>query len=478
MSDLPKGWEWAQLDEVADIQGGIQKQVKRRPTRNKYPFLRVANVARGRLDLSDIHEIELFDGELERYRLKAGDLLVVEGNGTLNQLGRAAMWHDQVANCVHQNHLIRVRPTRALDPQYLEYLWNSPLITAQVGKMGASTSGLHTLSVSKLRPIVVLIPPLAEQRRIVTILDNCFSCIDAGCAVLASTIARVARHRDQFIAAACTGDFTPTESVAYPLEFAGVQDGVLPSLPGNWRWARLGEIADVMGGITKDTKRQTDVQLPEVPYLRVANVQRGHLDLGRVAVIRTTIDKIKQLRLQEGDVLLNEGGDRNKLGRGWIWEEQIPECIHQNHVFRARIRGRRLEPKLLAWHANTFGKEWCERNGKQSVNLASISLSKISLLPVPIPPQNEQSALVDLIEDHLIELNRLDNALQGALKQSAYLRRSLLIEAFAGRLVTQEPNDEPAAVLLERIRAERAVQPKTRRARRTPRKPNEQGSLL
>jgi type I restriction enzyme S subunit len=136
MTNLPRSWEWARLDEVADIQGGIQKQAKRRPTLNKYPFLRVANVARGRLDLSEVHEVELFEGELERYQLKAGDLLVVEGNGTLSQLGRGAMWRGQLVNCVHQNHLIRVRVAQAMNPQYLEYLWNSPLIATQIEGIG------------------------------------------------------------------------------------------------------------------------------------------------------------------------------------------------------------------------------------------------------------------------------------------------------------------------------------------------------
>jgi type I restriction enzyme S subunit len=270
----------------------------------------------------------------------------------------------------------------------------------------------------------------------------------------------------------------PAESSACPLEFVRAEDGELPSLPGDWKWARLGEIADVAGGITKDAKKQTDVELPEVPYLRVANVQRGRLDLDKVAVIRAPTNRIRRLLLQEGDVLLNEGGDRDKLGRGWIWEGQISECIHQNHVFRARVRDGQLEPKLLAWHANTFGKGWCERNGKQSVNLASISLSRIRLLPVPVPPRHEQAALVDLIENRLIELDRLDSALQRTCQRSGYLRRSLLIEAFKGRLVPLDPNDEPVSVLLDRIKAERAAQPKTRRARRTLKKADEQGRLL
>jgi type I restriction enzyme S subunit len=95
MSDLPSGWEWIDAGSITQVQGGIQKQPKRRPVANSFPFLRVANVLRGRLDLGDVHEIELFDGEIERYRLQPGDLLVVEGNGSPDQIGRAAQWHGE-----------------------------------------------------------------------------------------------------------------------------------------------------------------------------------------------------------------------------------------------------------------------------------------------------------------------------------------------------------------------------------------------
>jgi type I restriction enzyme S subunit len=172
----------------------------------------------------------------------------------------------------------------------------------------------------------------------------------------------------------------------------------------------LGEIADVVGGVTKDSKLQSRPDLVEVPYLRVANVQRGRIDLTNVATIRVSALKAAQLELRPGDVLLNEGGDRDKLGRGWVWHGQMPGCIHQNHVFRARIRSDVLEPRLLAWYANEVGHRWFELNGKQSVNLASISLSKIRTFPVPIPPTAEQSRIVDFLEDHL---SRLDAAITG-----------------------------------------------------------------
>ena len=116
----------AEIGDLAEVSGGIQKQPKRRPRENRYPFLRVANVGRGHLDLSDVHEIELFEGEIDRFRLSKGDMLVVEGNGSVNQIGRAALWDGQIEDCVHQNHLIRVRPGEGLLPQYLALCWNAP----------------------------------------------------------------------------------------------------------------------------------------------------------------------------------------------------------------------------------------------------------------------------------------------------------------------------------------------------------------
>ena len=190
----------------------------------------------------------------------------------------------------------------------------------------------------------------------------------------------------------------------------------------------------MVGGITKDASKQGDPSFVEVPYLRVANVQRGRLDLRTIARIRVPPAKLEQLRLEPGDVLLNEGGDRDKLGRGWVWAGEIEDCITQNHVFRARPRPGTLHPKLLSWAANSLGGPWCERNGKQSVNLASISLKRIRLMPVPVPPLDAQPELVQRLEDLHDRSARLDTVIEGQLARGAALRRSLLASAFSGRL--------------------------------------------
>ena len=213
-----------------------------------------------------------------------------------------------------------------------------------------------------------------------------------------------------------------------------MEDGTLPALPRDWRWHRLHELADVVGGVTKDAKKQADATLEEVPYLRVANVQRGRLDLSTVTTIRVPARTVSHLRLQPGDVLLNEGGDRDKLGRGWVWEAQIAECIHQNHVFRARVRDQLIDPYLLSWAANTYGGRWCERNGRQSVNLASISLSKIRMMPVPVPPIGAQAGVIERIREAADAASSIDAEVTSTVRRGALLRRALLSSAFSGRL--------------------------------------------
>ena len=152
----------------------------------------------------------------------------------------------------------------------------------------------------------------------------------------------------------------------------------------------LGQIAEIVGGVTKDRKKEQGEGLVEVPYLRVANVQRGFLDLSAMATIKVPPSTVERLRLRPGDILLNEGGDRDKLGRGWVWEGQLAHCVHQNHVFRARINDENFDPRFVSIWANTFGQRWFYENGGQTTGIASISMSTLKRFPVPKLPRSKQ----------------------------------------------------------------------------------------
>lgn len=161
---------------------------------------------------------------------------------------------------------------------------------------------------------------------------------------------------------------------------------------------QLNAIADISGGLTKNKKDLDRPDLVEVPYLRVANVHRRYLDLRTVATIRTTAVKAEALRLLPGDVLFNEGGDRDKLGRGDVWKGQVEGCIHQNHVFRARVTDRAFDPRFVSAWGNTFGKAWFETFGTQTTGIASINRGTLSRFPVPNIERDVQSRWADLLD--------------------------------------------------------------------------------
>jgi len=321
-----------------------------------------------------------------------------------------------------------------------------------------------------LRKMTLPVAPLPEQHRIVAEIEKQFTRLDVSLTALRRVHVNLKRYRAATLAAACEGRLVPTEAELARAEGREYESGeALVQRIGittagqssngveGWITARLDAVAQIKGGLTKGQQRSATDVLRPVPYLRVANVQRGWLDLSEVKTIDATGAEIEQLRLVAGDVLFNEGGDRDKLGRGWIWQGQIEECIHQNHVFRARIRDGVLHPKLLSWYANSAGQEYFSAEGKQTTNLASINRTKLAALPVPVPPFVEQLRIVAEVERRLSLVEKLEAVVEDAQRRAAALRQSILKRAFAGKLVPQDPDDEPADVLLERIRAERVA---------------------
>lgn len=214
-------------------------------------------------------------------------------------------------------------------------------------------------------------------------------------------------------------------------------EGAAQSVNG-WRWVTLKEIANIAGGVTKGQKRRPNEVIRKVPYLRVANVQRGYLDLSEVKEIEASESEIEALKLQQGDILFNEGGDRDKLGRGWIWNGELPECVHQNHVFRARLKNTEDQPKFISFYGNSEGQRYFMQQGKQTTNLASINLTKLGALPIPLPPPDDQRRIVAEIEKQFTRLEAGVAALRRVQANLKRYRAAVLKAACEGRLVPTE----------------------------------------
>ena len=166
-------WEQIALGELCDVQGGLQVTSARSAMPIRVPYLRVANVLRGRLDLAEIKEINCSQPELGRTRLQHKDLLVVEGHGNPNEIGRVAMWTEQPGEMVHQNHLIRVRSkASSLDPEFLCFYLNSRMGRRHLLKRANTTSGLNTISTSVVKSAPIIVPPICEQRSFCETIRN------------------------------------------------------------------------------------------------------------------------------------------------------------------------------------------------------------------------------------------------------------------------------------------------------------------
>jgi type I restriction enzyme S subunit len=204
-------------------------------------------------------------------------------------------------------------------------------------------------------------------------------------------------------------------------------------IPANWEVHRLADVAHVQSGRAMG-RANGNVGTKEIPYLTVANVKDGYVDLSNVKSMRVTAAEAERFALRPGDVLFTEGGDADKLGRGTVWQGQIQPCVHQNHIFAVRPDPAILRPEFLATYAKSVaGKRYFLSCSKQTTNLASVNSSQLKAMLVPMPSVDEQDqivALVRAVEDAI----RADSSLRNQL----HLTRELVAEGLlTGRIRSQ-----------------------------------------
>ncbi len=211
----------------------------------------------------------------------------------------------------------------------------------------------------------------------------------------------------------------------------------LDEIQSHWKTSPLKRIATIQTGLTLG--KVYDGPLIERPYLRVTNVQDGHLDLEDITTIEVPAAVAKRVELQPGDVLMTEGGDLDKLGRGFLWKAEIEGCLHQNHIFALRCFPHKLIPKFLTYlTASQYGRDYFEATGKRTTYLASTSSTKVGAFPVPLPPLAEQKRIVAYLEASCAALEAAVAAKRRQLETLDALRKSLIHECVTGqRRVTE-----------------------------------------
>jgi type I restriction enzyme S subunit len=228
----------------------------------------------------------------------------------------------------------------------------------------------------------------------------------------------------------------------------------LPELPAGWVWATMEQLGEVIGGLTKNSKRKTYPL--KLPYLRVANVYADELRLDDVQEIGIRETELERVLLQKGDLLVVEGnGSIDQIGRVAIWNGSIEPCVHQNHIIKVRFELPEVNNYILSWLLSLRGREQIVRVASSTSGLYTLNLSKVSMLPIPLSPLAEQRRIVEEVERRLSVVEALEAAVATNLRRAERLRQAVLKRAFEGRLVPQDPGDEPASALLARVKAGR-----------------------
>lgn len=273
----------------------------------------------------------------------------------------------------------------------------------------AAGSTHKTIYMPDIERIRIPVPPLEEQRRIADFLD-------------AETA-----HIDHLISLRVSQHSLLVERLFASVSRAFVTDGSVDLV-------RLGYLATVQTGITVDGSRSTSGEVITRPYLRVANVQAGHLRLDSVVEITVPVSAANSSTLRPGDVLMTEGGDLDKLGRGTVWHGEIPNCLHQNHVFAVRPN-ERLDPEYLALLTRSaYARMYFESTGTKSTNLASTSSSKIRDFRVPLVALRRQQDVVCRLHSELREGESLLSLLDGQKRLLEERRRAVVTAAVTGKL--------------------------------------------
>ena len=422
---VPQHWQIKRLKHIANVQTGVAKGKDNEGKDTiEVPYLRVANVQDGYLSLDDVATIEIPREDLTRYSLQPGDVLMNEG-GDFDKLGRGSVWQGEIEPCIHQNHVFAVRPT-AVSSAWLNAFTGS--LAAQFYFMGRAkqSTNLASISSSNIMELPVAMPPATEVDLLLAHLDRETARIDALIEKKNRFIELLREKRQALITHAVTKGLDPSVK----MKNSGVE--WLGEVPEHWAVKRLKFIAAVQTGIAKG-KDNAEKDTVDVPYLRVANVQDGYLDLDEVATIEVSTADLPRYLLQPGDVLMNEGGDFDKLGRGHVWHGEIEPCIHQNHVFAVRPHGVSSE-WLNTFTSSAAAQFYFMGRSKQSTNLASISSSNLMELAVPLPSEEEQRLILDGLHRQASQVNALLAQTERSIELLKERRSALITAAVTGQI--------------------------------------------
>jgi type I restriction enzyme, S subunit len=477
---LPEGWVWVPLKRLSTFIGR-----GRGPTYVKSDGVPVVNQKCIRWRRLEAKHFKLtarkaFERLTPELHIRAGDLLWNStGTGTI---GRALIYDGSIPELTIDSHVTLVRPS-SIVPAYLGYLVETIRVQHLVTDGHVGSTNQQELPRSFVEGLLAPLAPLAEQRRIVARIDAMFAEVAEGETALTEARKRLDIFRRALLKATVTGELTrdwrtanlPSETGhnilarlrkrypnASPTRAGWKPKTELPILPEGWTWCAIEEAGEVQLGRQRAPQHHNGDNMR--PYLRVANVLEDRLDLSDVKWMNFTPIEFETFALRPGDILLNEGQAPDLLGRPAMYRGEIIECCFQKTLLRFRAKEGVLPDYALIVFRHYMRSGRFKRESRITTNIGHLTQVRFVTMEFPLPSEAEQRAIVELFREGEAAATDVLTVLDAEAADAARLKQSILKAAFEGRLVPQDPADEPAGALLARLAANPPVMP-TKRGR-------------
>ncbi len=366
-------------------------------------------------------------------------------------------------------HVLRPKPS--IDAKYLYYYVSSQAFRSEAERHMTGAVGQRRVPTAYLKECKIPVAPLDQQKRIVAEIEKQFSRLDEAVANLKRVKANLKRYKAAVLKAAVEGRLVETEAELAHKENRIYESGEqllqriletrrsqwngrgkykepaapdisnLPELPEGWVWASLGSLGNVIGGLTKNPKRATLKK--KLPYLRVANVYANELRLDEIEEIGVDDSELEKLLVHKGDLLIVEGnGSPDQIGRLAIWDGSISPCVHQNHLIKVRLRRECAPEWVMSWLMSPDGRDHVREVASSTSGLYTLSVGKVSDLPIPLPPVSEQRCIVTEVDRRLSVLRKTEAQVDANLLRAERLRQSILSRAFSAvSAQSRKPHD-------------------------------------
>jgi type I restriction enzyme, S subunit len=477
---LPQGWVTSRIGDTLTIVRGISfpKESKRSTFTEGYiACLRTANVQKD-VEWDDLWFIPLQYIQNEDKKVTINDILISTANSS-NLVGKVSLVKSMPYPSTLGAFISLIRTPISLNPKFIYYQLASSEIQEKFRSGASTTTNISNISNKIIENIVLNISPFQEQHRIVTKIEELLTQLDAGVASLKKVQAQLKRYRQAVLKDAFEGRLTKEWRAEHKWEMEpaskllnkinnsvkqktrrkfDIQNPLdvnsQPNLPKEWILTQVQDVGDVQLGRQRAPEHHYGPNMR--PYLRVANVFENCIDISDVKSMNFTNMEFDTYRLQYGDILLNEGQSKELVGRPAMFRNEIRDACFQNTLVRFRVYEGIIPEYALHLFLFYLQNGRFLKIASQSTNIAHLGAERFAKMSFPLAPYIEQKEILFEIDRHFSQIDHLEQTITVSLRQAESLRHSILKRAFEGKLVPQDPNDEPASILLERIKAEKA----------------------